>query len=136
MTLSACWELQKSLHAALVADAALSALVGGRVFDRPPQDADFPFVTLGDSEVEPDGTGSDGAAIHRLVLSVWSRGRGRRETKEIMTAIDIALQEATLAMTGHVLVNLHLERASVAYAPDAEALRGRLIFRAYTEPTT
>ena len=136
MTLSACWELQKALHAALVADAALSSLVGGRVFDRPPQDADFPFVTLGDSEVEPDGGGSEGAAIHRLALSVWSRGRGRRETKEIMSAADAALRDASLPMTGHVLVNLYLERASVAYASEAEALRGRLIFRAYTEQTT
>ncbi|MCR9240348.1 MAG: DUF3168 domain-containing protein [Rhodobiaceae bacterium] len=136
MTLAASWELQKAIHASLVGDASLSSLVGGRVFDRPPQDAAFPFVTLGDTEVEPDGAGSDGAAIHRLALSVWSRARGRREVKEIMSAVDAALQDASLPMTGHVLVNLQLERASVSYASDAEALRGRLVFRAYTESTS
>lgn len=136
MTLTASWELQKAIHANLVGDASLSSLVGGRVYDRPPQDAAFPFVTLGDTEVEPDGAGSEGAAIHRLALSVWSRARGRREAKEIMSVIDAALQDASLALTGHVLVNLQLERASVSYASDAEALRGRLVFRAYTEPTS
>ena len=136
MILAASWELQKAIHGGLVGNASLSSLVGGRVFDRPPQDAAFPFVTLGDTELEPDGAGNDGAAIHRLVLSVWSRARGRRETKEIMSAIDEALQDASLPMTGHVLVNLQLERASVSYAPEAEALRGRLVFRAYTEPTS
>ncbi len=136
MTLSASWELQKAIHASLVADAVLSAFVGGRIFDRPPQDAAFPFVTLGDTEVEPEGAGSDGAAIHRLAFSVWSRARGRRETKEIMSAIDEVLQDATLALTGHLLVSLQLERASVSYASEAEALRGRLVFRAYTEQTS
>jgi hypothetical protein len=135
MTLAASWELQKAIHASLVADAALSSLVGGRVFDRPPQDAAFPFVTLGDTDVEPDGAGNNGAAIHHLALSVWSRARGRREAKEIMSALDVALQDASLTLTGHVLVNLQLERASVSYASEAEALRGRLVFRAYTEPT-
>lgn len=136
MTLAASWELQKAIHTSLVGDASLSSLVGGRVFDRPPQDAAFPFVTLGDTDVEPDGAGSEGAAIHRLALSVWSRARGRREVKEIMSVIDEALQDAVLPMTGHALVNLQLERASVSYAVDAEALRGRLVFRAYTEPTS
>ncbi len=136
MTLAASWELQKAIHASLVGDASLSSLIGGRVFDRPPQDAAFPFVTLGDTDVEPDGAGSEGAAIHRLALSVWSRARGRREVKEIMRVINAALQDANLLVTGHALVNLQLERASVSYASDAEALRGRLVFRAYTEPTS
>jgi len=136
MTLSANWELQKAVHAALVADAALTTLVGTRLFDRPPADAAFPFVTLGDTEIVPDGAGSEGAAIHRLSFSVWSRAKGRRETKEIMSALDAVLQDAGLPLAGHVIVNLQLERASVAYATEAEAVRGRLTFRVYTEPTT
>lgn len=136
MTLAASWDLQKAIHASLVADPTLSASVSGRIFDRPPQDAAFPFVSLGDTDIEPDRAGSDGAAIHRLAFSVWSRARGRRETKEIMSAIDEVLQDASLTLADHVLVTLQLERASVSYAVEAEALRGRLIFRAYTEPTT
>lgn len=136
MTLAVSWELQKAIHAILVADPTLSSLVSGRIFDRPPQDAAFPFITLGDTDVEPDGPGSEGTAIHRLALTVWSRARGRRETKEIMSAINQVLQDASPPMPNHVLVSLQLERASVAYASQAEALRGRLVFRAYTEPTT
>ncbi len=53
-----------------------------------------------------------------------------------MSALDAVLQDAGLPLVGHVIVNLQLEGASVAYAPDAEAVRGRLAFRVYTEPTT
>lgn len=136
MTLSASWELQKAVHGALIADAPFTMLVGARLFDRPPADVAFPFVTLGDTEIVPDGAGSEGAAIHRLSFSVWSRATGRRETKEIMSALDAVLQDANLPLTGHVIVNFQLEEASVAYANEVEALRGRLTFRIYTEPTT
>lgn len=136
MTLSANWELQKAVHAALLADASLSTLVADRIHDRPPADVTFPFVTLGDTEIVPDGAGSDGAAIHRLSFSVWSQNKGRREAKEIMCALDAVLQDADLSLAGHVIVNLQLEGASVVYASEAEAVRGRLTFRVYTEPTT
>lgn len=133
MTLAASWALQQAMHAALVGDAALSALVGGRIYDRAPDDVAFPYVTLGDTEVLAAGTGSADAARHRLELAVWSRATGRREAKEIMSAVHAVLHEAAWPLAGHVLVDCRFERASLSYAGEADALRGLMRFRAYTE---
>ncbi len=133
MSLSASWALQKAVHAALVNDAALSSLVGGRVFDRPPADVTFPYVTLGDTQVTSAEGGE--AAIHKLTLVAWSRNNGRREAKEMLAAIFTVLNEAPLALTGHKLVNLQFTEASLSYASQADALRGEISFRAYTETT-
>lgn len=131
MSLSANWELQKAMHAALVGDTTLATLVAGRIYDRPPDDVAYPFITLGDTDVAVAGDGED--AAHMLVLVIWSRAKGRREAKEIMSCIYEALHEAPLTLVGHVLVNMRFEQASLKYASDADALRGKIRFRAFTE---
>ena len=137
MTLSASWALQQAMHAALIANAPLAAFVSDRIYDRPPPDVAFPFVTLGDMEVSAadsgEGVGADAGAAHRLTLSVWSRENGRREAKEIMSAIYEVLHNAALSLPGHTLVSLQFERGSIGFAGEAEAVRGQLRFRAYTE---
>jgi hypothetical protein len=40
--------LQKALRATLVADADLTAIVGQRIYDEPPQDVVFPYVRFND----------------------------------------------------------------------------------------
>jgi len=137
VTLSASWALQQAMHAALIANAPLAAFVSDRIYDRPPPDVTFPFVTLGDMEViaadTGEGGGTDAGAAHRLTLSVWSRENGRREAKEIMSAIYEVLHNAALLLPGHTLVSLQFERGSIGFAGEAEAVRGQLRFRAYTE---
>ncbi len=137
MTLAASWAVQQAMHAALIADAPLGALVGARIYDRPPPDVAFPFVALGDMEVVAAdtgaGIGADAGAAHRLTLVVWSRAGGRREAKEIMSAVYEVLHNAPLPVPGHTLVSLQFERGTLAHASDADALRGQLRFRAYTE---
>ncbi|PCJ69190.1 MAG: hypothetical protein COA62_11175 [Rhodobiaceae bacterium] len=137
MTLSASWALQQAMHAALIADAPLGGFVSNRIYDRPPPDVIFPFVTLGDMEViaadTGEGLGVDAGATHRLTLFVWSRKNGRRETKEIMSAVYEVLHNAALSLPGHTLVSLQFERGSIGFAGEAEAVRGQLRFRAYTE---
>lgn len=131
MSLSASWELQKAVHAALTGDTALATFVAERIYDRPPDDVAYPFITLGDTDVGVAGDGTD--AAHMLVLLIWSRAKGRREAKEIMSAVYDTLHEAPLTLVGHVLVNLQFEQASLKYASNADALRGQIRFRAFTE---
>jgi uncharacterized protein DUF3168 len=131
VSLSASWELQKAIHAALVDDAPLASFVDARIYDRPPDDVAFPFVTIGDAEVSPGET--SGCAIHKLTLISWSRKNGRRETKEIVGAIHDRLNNATLTLSGHSLVSLQFEQAVLSHVPDADALSGKIRFRAFTQ---
>lgn len=137
MSLTASWELQKAAHAALVADTSLTNLLGGpKVYDRPPKDAVFPYVTLGDTDLEAAGAQASEDVRHRITIDVWSRSEGRRETKDLMSAVYAVLHDAPLTLTGHALIYLNFERATLSYAKDAKALQGRITFRALTEPNS
>ncbi|MEQ9518796.1 MAG: DUF3168 domain-containing protein [Parvibaculum sp.] len=134
MSMDASWPLQQALHAALVADANVSSLVGGRIYDRPPQDVSFPYLTLGDTEVTQAGTVEANGSVHTLTFAVWSRANGRREAKEILSAVTSVLNDINLAVTGHTLVSLQWVSASLLYDRDVAAIKGEVRMRAFTEP--
>ena len=64
---------QKTLIAALRADAGVSALVGARVYDEPPQAAVLPYVRLG--TVIAGRVPSDGANAYEITFSVEGHSR-------------------------------------------------------------
>ncbi|MDP2124787.1 MAG: DUF3168 domain-containing protein, partial [Parvibaculum sp.] len=55
--MSADLALQKAVYAALSADTVLAALVAARIYDNPPDDAGFPYLTLGENEMRDWSTG-------------------------------------------------------------------------------
>lgn len=133
---SAGFALQVSIYEALVANAPLSALMGGpRVFDDVPRDAPFPYVTFGQSTVRDCSTGNDDddGDEHLVTLHVWSRAGGRKETHEIMGALETALDGQALTLTGHRLVNLRHELSEARRDADGETTHGIVRYRAVTE---
>lgn len=121
--------LQKAIHERLADDAALSALVGTRIYDNPPGDAGFPYLTLGESETRAWPGGME----HRLTFHAFSRGGGRAEAKAIMGAVNAALHDAALAPQGHALVNLRFLDGTTRRETDGTSWRGTIRFRAVTE---
>ena len=66
--------LRAAVHDALVANAALTNLLGGpKVYDEPPRSAAFPYVTLGETRIADFSTGTESAEEHQLMLHAWSR---------------------------------------------------------------
>ena len=128
-------ELQKAIHAALAGDAAVLALLGEvRLYDHAPANVPFPYITFGRTSVYDWSTGTESGTEQLVSLHVWSKGKGRRETLEIMEAVSARLHEADLALDGHALVSLRLEFSDVAYDKDLAVQHGLLRFRALTEP--
>lgn len=121
--------LQRAIYARLAADETLAALVGGRIHDNVPGDADMPYLTLGDN----DTRGWPGGTEHRLTLNTFTRGTGRAEVKAIIGAVNAALHDAALALEGHALVNLRFLDATTRRERDGETWRGTIRFRAVTE---
>ena len=80
--------LRAAIHAALVADTALAAALGGtKIYDVPPRDAAFPYVTLGEARIV-DASVDDGATQeHLLTLHAWSRQGGHKEAHAIAAAL-------------------------------------------------
>lgn len=125
--------LQKAVVAALLGDAAVTAAVGDRLYDAPPREPVFPYVTIGETRVSDWSTGTEEGAEHRLSLQVWSRERGKRQCYEIMDAIEATLHDAALTLDGHALVNLRFEFAEVGRERDGITWRAAMRFRAVTE---
>ena len=98
--------LRAAVHDALIADAALTSLLGGpKIYDEPPRSAAFPYVTLGETRVADYSTGTEQGEEHQLTLHAWSRQGGHKEAHMIAGALLSALDEAPLALADNHLVN-------------------------------
>jgi hypothetical protein len=132
---SAGWDLQKAIHAALAADAPLTALLGGsRIYDAPPSDATFPYLAIDQIQIRDWSTGTEPGAEHMVMLHVWSRHSGKMEVHEISDAVRGALDGVLLSLDDHRLVNLRHQYSELKRDPDGETHHGVLRFRAVTEP--
>lgn len=111
-------EILQKVVAALKADTAVAALVGTKVFDRPPHkdgqpDVDSPYISLGPHDSTTDDL-ADCLDIVSLTFQVdaWSWGTGsaysRAEASNIASSVRKALhrREITLA-SGEVVEVLH-----------------------------
>lgn len=126
--------LQAAVLSHLRADAALTALVDGRVHDEPPERPGYPYVTLGRAQTRPWG-GTEGEGVeHVLTLTCTSRFGGTEEAKAIVAAMRAALHGAALTLEDHRLVNLRATYADVFRATDWLSTYGVLRMRAVTEP--
>lgn len=128
------WALQTAIVAHLKSDATLKALIGDppRVIDGPSRTKIFPFVSIDETRETPLGP-APGHVEHDIRMSVHSRYEGRREAKDIATALVSVLNEAPLSLDGRRLVSLRAVYTDVIHRTDADAHQGVLRFRAVTE---
>ena len=128
--------LRAAIHDALVADSPLTSLLGGpRVYDEPPRDALFPYVTLGEARVNDFSTGTERGEEHQLTLHAWSRQGGHKEAHLVAGALLQALDDAPLTLTDHRLVNFRFALADVRREADGRTYHALVRFRAVTEPS-
>ncbi len=128
--------LRAAIHAALKSDAALAAALGGpHVYDAPPREAAFPYVTLGDARITDVSADEAPVQEHQLTLHAWSRQGGHKEAHVITGALLQALDDAPLSPDGHRLVNLRFAIADIRREADGRTYHAVVRFRAVTEPT-
>jgi len=131
----ASWPLQQAVFAALSADAGVKAVLGdpARIFDKPPGDAQLPYLLIGDGTEEDWGTASDDGAEHALTLHAWSRAGGRKEARAILAAVYAVLHDASLTVSGHSLVNLRFVLSQILVESDGLIYHAIARYRAVTE---
>lgn len=129
--------LRAAIHDALLADAALTTALGApRIYDTPPPAAAFPYVTLGEMRIT-DISGDGGKTQeHQLTLHAWSRQGGHKEAHVITGALLGALDDVSLAPSGHRLVNMRFSLADIRRESDGRTYHALVRFRAVTEPTS
>lgn len=122
-------ELQKSIFNALDGDSTLQNLVTD-VYDFVPENTVFPYVKVGEETSLDNGTKTLQGNEHTLVIHSFSRYRGSKEVKEIMSRIYALLHESSLSVTGASLVNLRFEFSDVIKENDGFTSHGLQRFRA------
>lgn len=124
--------LQKALVASLRANAGVSALVGARVYDEPPQGVTFPYVRVGNVDLRP--LRMSGACIDEDILfSIEAHSRpvsGRVEASRIAHAVRVALDDAALSVAGFTLEWCQFTTQAVTRAADGESYIATIAFEA------
>jgi hypothetical protein len=135
MTIAASAALRAAVHAALTTDGALIAALGGpKIYDEPPREAAFPYVTLGETRISDLSVDNEPGLEHQLTLHAWSRQGGHLEAHAIAGTLLQALDDAPLALSGHRLVNFRFATADVRREADGRTYHALVRFRAVTEP--
>ncbi|NEJ73789.1 DUF3168 domain-containing protein [Rhizobium phaseoli] len=103
---SAELELQGALVGRLKADAPLTVLVQGRVYDQPPSPVTYPYVTIGEAQtIRDDATCVSGGQVY-LTLHAWSTKPGFPEVKQVADAVVESLHLAPIALPTNRLISI------------------------------
>lgn len=127
--------LQAALVARLRADAAVSALVGARVYDDPPDGAPLPLIRIGNIDMAADRIGCFVDAAFTFSIECHSRSlAGRVEATRIAAAVRAAVDDAPLVLPGYTLDWCDYLTQSVTRGPDGKSYIAVVAFDAAVAP--
>tara|TARA_R100001510_G_C7644566_1_gene201981 strand:- start:361 stop:762 length:402 start_codon:yes stop_codon:yes gene_type:complete len=122
--------LQSTIYSTLSGDSTLTSTLGASVFDDVPESTSFPYVVLGEDNIQEFGTKDVDGTDTTLTLHIWSEYKGSKETKEIMDRIHDLLHDSSLSVSGFNLINLRFEFSDIMRDPDGKTRHGVMRFRA------
>ena len=130
---SPTYELQGQIVTLLKASPELTALIGGRIYDRVPESPTFPYVSFGPSdEVSDDADCIDGFEV-TMQLDVWSRAVGFPECRRIVDAVRKALPEDGILLADNALVTFNHRISRIFRDQDGLTSHGAMTFEAFVE---
>ncbi len=127
--------VQTAIYNALTASAPLMAAIVGvyddvpQLDERDPPDDEFPFVTIGEDDVNEDDTDTSLGFSILAEVHVWSRARGRTQCKEILGLIYDALHRQTLTVAGFTFVDSLFDESDSDRDADGRTYHGFSTFR-------
>lgn len=124
-------QLQQAIYAELT---DTPTLVGGRVYDRVPDGADFPYVTIGEDQTLDDGdTCSDSWEVFTDV-HVWSRAVGFPEAKALAAGV-VPRVLSIDTVTGFDVISAQVENQRAFRESDGLTNHVVISFRFLLSPT-
>ncbi|HEX7799246.1 MAG TPA: DUF3168 domain-containing protein [Asticcacaulis sp.] len=136
MTLDPMRDLQGALLAFLRAQDSLTAWLGTppRVWDQPPGEPVFPYVTFGRGRMQAIGGVDAEVAEQTLNLMCVSRFGGAEEARAVAGALRALLDGAALSLSDQVLCSLRVVFVDVFRAADMRTTYALIRLRAVSEP--
>ncbi|MCH4542926.1 DUF3168 domain-containing protein [Ochrobactrum sp. A-1] len=117
-------ELQRYLYAKLRTIPEVVTLAGSRVYDRVPENVQFPYVSFGPSDIVDDGAECIEAETHTIQLDVWSRAVGKGECKNLVDGIKKGLQRDAPVLSENAIVEMIVPFTQVVSDPDGLTSHG------------
>ncbi|MDW4496815.1 DUF3168 domain-containing protein [Sulfitobacter sp. D35] len=134
MTYALSGALQAAVYAALNADATLTGLVAGAIYDAVPSGIlPATYVSLGAERVRDASDATGSGALHRIFVSVVTTQPGFSTAKSVAGAVSDVLHDADLLLSRGRLVFLRFERAEARRIDAGAGREIRMIFRARVE---
>lgn len=129
--------LQTAIFDAISAAGVLPDVVGGRVYDEAPQNAQTPYVSIGDCQVLPDKADCVDGSLCYPIIDVWSTNGGYAEAKTIAAAIMAKLddQPENLSVNGFSVTIFQIHNYMPLRDPDGITRRVSLTWRALVQPS-
>ena len=121
--------LQTTVYNALLADATLVSAVTG-IYDFVPEGTAFPYVKVGDQTMVDGGTKNKKGNDFTLMVHAFSRYRGSKEIKEIMSLVYDVLHESSLSVSG-AFNNMRFEFSDIIKENDGLTTHGMQRFRVF-----
>lgn len=104
-------DIQRAIYEKLTMDDVINTSVVS-ITDNPVQDdtlglARFPYIYIGDENVNDWDTDTELGFTATINIHVWDRGRGKKRLKEIQEYVYQALHRATdIALTGYNVIDI------------------------------
>jgi hypothetical protein len=126
--------IQDAVYDVLTADVTLMTLVSG-IYDAVPENAEFPYVVIGEALELPDDRLDGYGRETVLTLHVWSRHRGFSEATEILARLVTLLDHQSLTITSQHHVATRYEFSQTLIDPEPYLRHIPIRFRVVTEQT-
>lgn len=124
-------DLQSAVYSRLASDSELNALVTG-VYDKVPQNSNYPFISLGDWSAEHWSTqGLDGLRL-MLSMEAWSKNGGKSEIINIQARIYSLLGNAQLTLNSGLYAWIRFAASDIKLLDDGLTYHGHMKFRLWT----
>jgi Protein of unknown function (DUF3168) len=112
--------VQDALYDSLLASSALQAVLGNppRLYDHVPSAPTYPYISFGNVSAVPFDTKDRTGFRQVMRFHIWSRYRGRKESKDIGKVLYGVLHRAVMTVTGEAFVDCRLLSISVEREAD------------------
>ena len=126
--------LANFLIASLKADPIVASLVSSRIWDHPPANRDFPYISLGPDDFRVEDADCIPMREQTLQIDCWSRENGKKwPCKEIVDAVVNVLRDIDGELADGALVETRIDLARVIDDPDGITAHGIVQFTAIIE---
>ena len=128
------WKWQSAVYNLAKNDATLAALVGGRIYRRPPpSNAALPYVYFGDVELAPEPLYSEVAEKMTMTTYIVSNAPDLNEIMTIMQATRDAIDGKNVNVPGYYIMGVHYAGRKSGRTTPSERV-GEISWRGLLDP--